>query len=220
MPIGIRRLGARQLPELARIRSLALGAGLARPRAVFSPAEAALIAGLVRGRRRVVQIGVREGASALVLVEALGPGGELHALEGAVPRRDGARRAEALAGRAARRVVARAARRAGGPALRWHTCSSAAVASDWALPVDVVLVDADHSEIGVMTDWDRWHRFVVPGGSVVFAGARASQPGGRGLPGPTAAVDHLFRGRRTPPDWQITAEVDGAVVVTHTPQAA
>jgi hypothetical protein len=83
-----------------------------------------------------------------------------------------------------------------------------------------VFIDGDHSEIGVATDWDRWHEYVVEGGTVLFHDARASQPGGHGLPGPTAVVDRLFRGPRAIAHWEIAAEVDGAVAVTHVPRAA
>jgi hypothetical protein len=65
-----------------------------------------------------------------------------------------------------------------------------------------------------------WHPFVVEAGNVMFHDARATQPGGRGLPGPTAVVDRLFRGPRALPDWEITGEADRAVAVTHTPRAA
>jgi hypothetical protein len=124
--------------------------------------------------------------------------------------------------RAARHVVARAPRGSSGPAVQWHAGFSATVTADWTHPVDLVVIDGDRSEIGVTTDWELWHGFVVPGGSVVFGGARAraSQAGGRGVSGPTAAVDRLFRGRRAPHDWEISEEVDTVVVVTHVPRAA
>jgi hypothetical protein len=55
---------------------------------------------------------------------------------------------------------------------------------------------------------------------VLFHDARASQPGGRGLPGPTAVVDRLFRGPRALLDWEISDEVDRAVAVRYAPRAA
>jgi hypothetical protein len=86
--------------------------------------------------------------------------------------------------------------------------------------VDLVFIDGDHSEIGVAKDWDTWHPFVVEGGTVLFHDARESQPGGRGLPGPTAVVDRLFRGPRALPGWEIADEVDRAVAVRSAPRAA
>ncbi len=85
----------------------------------------------------------------------------------------------------------------------------------------MVFIDGDHSEAGCELDWSSWHGFVGIGGRVVFHDARADQPGGRGLPGPTAVVERLFRSAAdesatiTPAaDWKITAEADRTVVVT------
>jgi MMP 1-O-methyltransferase len=203
-----------------RLRALVVGAGVAAPRAVHSDGEAALLAELARGRRRVVQIGVFEGASATLLCDVLEPGAELHLVDPFV-RRPNARRDGAAASEwATRRVVDRAARGGAGPRVHWHVDFSASVAGRWTLPVDLVSIDGDNSEIGVTKDWDLWHPFVVEGGSVLFHDARASRPGGRGLPGPTAVVDRLFRGPRGLPDWEIAAELDRAVAVTYTPRAA
>jgi hypothetical protein len=48
---------------------------------------------------------------------------------------------------------------------------------------------------------------------VLFHDARATQEGGRGLPGPTAVVDGLFRGPDPVPGWRIEAEADRSVAV-------
>ena len=92
---------------------------------------------------------------------------------------------------------------------------------EWKGEVDVVFIDGDHSEAGCELDWSSWHGFVAPGGRVVFHDARADQPGGRGLPGPTAVVKRHFRSAGTTattmPDWKITAEADRTVVVTRAP---
>ncbi|MEA2270462.1 MAG: Methyltransferase domain [Solirubrobacteraceae bacterium] len=221
-PAGtIRRLTAGRAPGAGAVRAVALATGAVAPRAVRSPAEVALLGDLMRGRRRVVQIGVGEGATAGVLCDVLEPGTELHLVDGygrSPNARAGTRRGASEW--AARRVVARAVRRSPGPVVAWHPSFSASVTEGWTLPVDIVLIDGDHSEIGVTTDWELWHPFVVEGGSVLFADARASQAGGRGLAAPTAAVDRLFRGPRTLPDWQIAAEVDGIVAVLHAARAA
>jgi hypothetical protein len=220
LPGAIHRLSPVRIREDPRLRGLALRAGLARPHEVLSRSETALLVDLARGRRRVVQIGVHEGAAAVVLLAALEPGAELHLIDGFGRSHGAGRHGPAVSERAARWVVERAARRSSAPAVEWHPGVSAAATADWTRPVDLVVVDGDQSEIGVTRDWELWHGFVVPDGSVVFADARASRPGGRGLPGPTAAVDRLFRGPRAPGEWEITAEVDGVVVVTHAPRAA
>jgi predicted O-methyltransferase YrrM len=203
-----------------RLRALVVGTGMARPRAAHSDGEAALLAELARGRRRVVEIGVGEGASAIVLCEALDPGTELHLVD-PFARQPNARRDGAAASEwATRRVVERAARRANGPHVQWHIDFSANVADRWTLPLDLVSIDGDHSEIGVTKDWELWHPFVVEGGAVLFHDARQSQPDGAGLPGPTAVVDRVFRGPRALPDWEVADEVDRAVAVRYAPRAA
>jgi predicted O-methyltransferase YrrM len=112
---------------------------------------------------------------------------------------------------AARRVIARAA--SGGPDVRWHIDYSQRLAERWTDPVDVVFVDGDHSEDGCRADWELWHPFVRPGGLVLFHDARLTQPGGAGLPGPSAVVDAVFRSPAPPAGWRIAHEVDSLVAV-------
>lgn len=202
------------------MRAVGLWTGLAKPRGALSTAEAAVVSDLARGRRRIVLIGVHEGASAVLLCEAMHPTSELHLVDGFGRHPNAGRPGRSRSERAARRVVARAARRGGGPDVEWHVGFSASIGADWTRSVDLLVIDGDHSEIGVATDWELWHGFVADGGAVLFADARASQPDGRGLAGPTAVVDRLFRGPRRPPDWRIRAEVGGVVAVLHEPRAA
>ena len=49
---------------------------------------------------------------------------------------------------------------------------------------------------------------------MAFHDARETQPGGRGLPGPTAVVDRLFRGPSPVAGWAIAREDDRTVAVT------
>lgn len=214
LPKALRRLAPDRLRHDVRLRALAVGGGLIPPRTMHSDPEAALLRDLALGRRRVVEIGVYEGSSAVVLCEILEPGAELHLIDPfghhpmALPEGWGATE------RASKRVVARAARRHAGPRVHWHVELSDAVARAWDAPVDLVFIDGDHSEEGCALDWELWHGFVEPGGVVLFHDARASQPGGRGLPGPTAVVDRLFRGPGALPDWAVLHEADRAVAVT------
>ena len=115
---------------------------------------------------------------------------------------------------ASRRVVARAARRHDGPRVTWHVdYSTAASPSVGRRAVDLVFIDGDHSEQGVRADWEGWHGFVEPGGAVLFHDARLSQEGGRGLAGPTAVVDSLFRGPGAVAGWRVLREADRTVAV-------
>jgi hypothetical protein len=85
------------------------------------------------------------------------------------------------------------------------------VALKWAGNVDLVFIDGDHTEAGCERDWLDWSPFVEPGGRVVFHDARAAQPGGRGLPGPTAVVDRYVR-TAAAGEWAIEQEADRTVV--------
>jgi predicted O-methyltransferase YrrM len=213
LPKALRRLAPDRLRHDVRLRALFVGAGLIPPRTMHSEADAAVLRATAAGRRRVVEIGVYEGSSAAVLCEVLDPDAELHLIDPfgehgwALPAGWGATEG------ASRRVVARARRRHRGPQVTWHVDYSAAVAARWEGAVDLVFIDGDHSEDGVRTDWEGWNGFVEPGGAVLFHDARESQEGGRGLPGPTAVVDGLFRGAGAVAGWRVVAEADRTVAV-------
>ena len=213
LPKAIRRVVPDRLRDDVRLRAVFVGAGLIPPRTMHSADDAAVLRAVAAGRRRVVEIGVYEGSSAAVLCEVLDSDAELHLIDPfghhgwALPAGWGATEG------ASRRVVERARRRHGGPRVTWHVDYSAAVAQRWAGDVDLVFVDGDHSEEGVRADWEGWHGVVAPGGAVVFHDARLTQEGGRGLPGPTAVVDALFRGSQAVGGWRIEREADRTVAV-------
>jgi hypothetical protein len=214
LPKAIRRVVPDRVRHDVRLRALFVGAGVIPPRTMHSDADAGVLRATAAGRRRVVEIGVYEGSSAVVLCEVLGADAELHLIDPfgehgmALPAGWGATEG------ASRRVVERARRRRGGPRVTWHIDYSAAVAARWVGSIDLVFIDGDHSEAGVRADWDGWHGLVEPGGAVVFHDARLSQEGGRGLPGPTAVVDERFRGPGAVPGWRIAEEADRTVAVT------
>jgi predicted O-methyltransferase YrrM len=213
LPKAIRRVVPDRLRDDVRLRAMFVGAGLIPPRTMHSADDAAVLRAVAAGRRRVVEIGVYEGSSAAVLCEVLDRDAELHLIDPfghhgwALPAGWGATEG------ASRRVVERARRRHGGPRVTWHVDYSAAVAQRWEGDVDLVFVDGDHSEEGVRADWEGWHGVVAPGGAVVFHDARLTQEGGRGLPGPTAVVDALFRGSQAVGGWRIEREADRTVAV-------
>ena len=217
LPKAIRRLTPERVRHDVRLRALFVGAGLIPPRTMHSEADAGVLRQVAAGRRRVVEIGVYEGSSAVVLCEVLDRDAELHLIDPfgehgwALPAGWGATEG------ASRRVVERARRRHDGPNVTWHVDYSAQVAARWSQPVDLVFIDGDHSADGVRTDWRDWHGLVQPGGAVLFHDARVTQEGGRGLPGPTAVVDGLFRGPGAIAGWRIAAEADRSVAVVRAP---
>ncbi len=213
VPQSLRSLAPARLRDDVRLRALAVGAGLIPPRTMHSEQDARVLLEAARGARRVVEIGVYEGSSALALQRQLGPQGELHLID------PFGRHPDALPGgwgadeRATRRLVDRARRRLGAraPAVHWHVALSHEVASGWRQEVDLVFIDGDHSEAGCERDWECWRQFVRPGGRVAFHDARSDRQGGRGLPGPTAVVARHLRAGSTP-GWRIVAEADRTVV--------
>jgi predicted O-methyltransferase YrrM len=212
LPAGVRRLTPDVLRDQVQLRAMAVGLGVIPPRTMHSEQDSQVLLEAAAGARRALEIGVYEGSSALALQRVLQPEAELHLVDPfgraphALPRGWGATEW------ATRRVIARAAR-AGGPRVTWHIALSHEVAAAWSGELQLVFIDGDHSEEGCALDWSCWHGFVSPGGHVVFHDARAGLPGGRGLPGPTAVVERLFRAPGATPGWEIAAEADRTVAV-------
>jgi predicted O-methyltransferase YrrM len=215
LPASLRRLTPVSLRDDVRLRALAVAAGLIPPRTMHSAEDASVLLGAATGARRVVEIGVYEGASALVLCGALRSDAELHLVDPFGHHPDALPSGWGATEWATRRVLARAQRRRGpeAPSVHWHVCLSAELAGSWHGGADLVFIDGDHSESGCELDWVSWHSSVPLGGHVVFHDARADQPGGRGLPGPTAVVVRYFRSGEGTPGWEIVAEADRTVAV-------
>ncbi len=216
LPARLRSLTPERLRDDVRLRALAVGSGLIPPRTMHSDEDASVLLDAARGARRVVEIGVYEGSSAVVLCEALRSDAELHLVDPFGRHPDALPSGWGATEWATQRVVARAQRRRGpaAPAVHWHACLSTELASSWrGGGTDLVFIDGDHSESGCELDWSQWQRFVPLGGHVVFHDARADQPGGRGLPGPTAVVARHFRADGGTPGWEIAAEADRTVSV-------
>ena len=211
LPKAVRRLTPDRLRESVLLRAVAVGSGLIPPRTMHTAGESALLAELARDRRTLVEIGVYEGSSAVVLARAAPPEGTLHLIDPftSTALRPGQRGTA----HATRRVVARAVAARGGPRVQWHVELSEQTAAGWSQPLDMVFIDGDHSQAACRLDWELWSPWVRPAGVVALHDARAGKPGGWGLPGPTAVVDDLFRGPEPVPGWRLGRELDTIVVV-------
>ncbi len=221
VPRALRRLAPDRLRDSPRLRALALASGVIPPRTMHSPAEAQTIARLARGRRRVVELGVYEGSSAIVLCSVLGPASELHLIDPFVDATGWALPPDARPVQGAtRRAVARAARRGGpdrrgGPAVHWQIARSQDAGRAWSqTEVDLVFIDGDHSPAGCREDFEVWSPHLSADGAIAFHDARDGVPGGYGSVGPTSVVNALFRdGGEVADQWRISEELDSLVVV-------
>jgi predicted O-methyltransferase YrrM len=206
VPTGVR--------DNATLRAMALALGLIPPRPMHSPAEADLLAQLAGPGTRVVEIGVYEGSSAVVLCRAMAPSAELHLIDPFIDESGAALPPNWSAAPAATRLAVWRVARHEGPKTRWHIARSQDVGRRWAGgEVDFVFIDGDHSTQGCREDWDVWSPHVRVGGAVAFHDARLEQPDGTGSPGPTGVVDELFRSPAPPAGWSIADEIDTLVVV-------
>src|ERR1700727_3162159 len=198
LPQAVRRLTPDRLRDDPRLRAVALGAGLIPPRTMHSDGEAATLARLASGAHRVVELGVYEGSSAVVLARAMATGSELVLVDPyTADTRWAALPQGAWANATASRLAVARARR------------SQDVGRSWTGgPVDLVFIDGDHSYEGCREDWEQWRGHVSPGGFAAFHDARAGKPGGHGAPGPTRVVDEAFRS---------ADEIDALVVVRKAP---
>lgn len=178
--------------------------------------EASLLKELARGCSCVVEIGVYEGSSAVVLVDELDSAATLHLIDPFGHQPGALRSGWAASERATQRVVARAAAAAASdaPEIVWHVERSEDTGLAWAgPPVDLLFIDGDHTERGCALDWELWHPHVGHGGHVVFHDARSASASLRGIDGVVAVVDRLFRGGAGTAGWEIAREVDRAVAV-------
>jgi hypothetical protein len=160
----------------------------------------------VGGRRQVVEIGVAEGASALALREAMADDGTLYLID---PFHWSRMKWINSLRRAAHAAVAQSQR----ANVVWIEKFSYDAAQDWTEAIDLLFLDGAHSQEAIWQDWESWHRFVAPGGCVLFHDAREFPNGWpTATDGPVRVVNELFR-EKALPGWTIKAEIHSLVVV-------
>jgi len=164
-----------------------------------------------KGRSALVEIGVAEGVSALALRETMSAEGTLYLID---PFHLSRVSALNFMKRAARRAVESCRR----GKVVWINKFSYDAVRVWTTPIDLLVIDGDHSDAGVERDWNDWSPFVKPGGIVIFHDARLFS-GGWTRPdyGPVKLVNRLFRaGQAT--GWTIAEEVHSLMVVKRDPR--
>jgi predicted O-methyltransferase YrrM len=150
-----------------RARPLAGALRLRKPVSEHSSAEGELLQRHAAGARRIVEIGVAEGASAAQLREVMDPDGSLHLIDPYPPGR--------LFGINMSRVIAeRLVARVDRGRVEWIRKLSHDAYTGWSGEIDFLFIDGDHSYAGAMRDWEQWSACVVPGGKVALHDARVA----------------------------------------------
>ena len=180
--------------------------GLRPAIAQHTAAEHAALKRWAGGRRALVEIGVAEGVSALALREGMSEDGTLTLID---PFHLSRAPVLNFLKRAAHRVV----NSCDHGKVVWIEKFSGEAVQLWRGSVDLILIDGDHSEIGVQRDWEGWSHFVKPGGVVIFHDARLFESGWtKPEYGPLKLVNRVFREGHLA-GWSITEEVDSLVMV-------
>lgn len=171
--------------------------GLRQPVAEHTEREAKLLALVAAGRRRLVEVGVAEGGSALLLRSMMAKDGELFLV-------DPYARRPSLQLWVARRVVAGVRR----GTVIWLRAYSLEAAANWVGPIDFLHLDADHRYEAVRADWEAWTRHVVPGGLVAMHDARPIA----GLDPKAGPIRLAAEVESAGGSWDLNAEADSTVV--------
>jgi len=114
-----------------------------------------------RGARRIVEIGVFEGAAAAALGRLLPADGELVLID---PYPAGRFLGINMSSRVARRAVAEAVQ----AKVRWLRTESERAAQGWEGAIDFLRIDGIHTLEGVQRDWSDWSPAIAPGGRVMI----------------------------------------------------
>jgi predicted O-methyltransferase YrrM len=179
-------------------------AGLRPLLAQHTSAEHQALQRYAGGSLEVVEIGVAEGASAIALRDGMDRNGNLYLID---PYHLSRVRPLNFLRRAAQRAVSSEDL----PKTIWIERFSHDAAKTWSIPIDFLMIDGDHAETAVQTDWEDWHGHVTGGGIVAFHDARLF-PSGWTSPvyGPVKFINRFFRETHQP-EWEIIDEVDSLV---------
>ena len=157
---GSARSGVRVLSHYA-----AWLVGLTAAETQTTEAERDCLARHARGRNRLVEIGVWHGVTTSRLRQVMAGDGCLTAVDPFPIGRLGFSMQERIAHHEVERV--------GNGRVQWVRASgvNAALLHD---PIDFVFIDGDHSEEGLLGDWNAWSSLVLPGGIVALHDSRST----------------------------------------------
>jgi predicted O-methyltransferase YrrM len=139
--------------------------GIARPETQTTDAERACLARHAQGRRRVVEIGVWHGVTTSWLKRSMDGAGELSAVD---PYHAGRLRFSMQ-----ERIAHREVDRVQGGRVNWIKATGREAAAGHGT-VEFIFIDGDHSEEGLLGDWNAWSGLVEPGGIVALHDSRSS----------------------------------------------
>jgi predicted O-methyltransferase YrrM len=160
-------------------------------------AERAALSSHARGCRSLVEIGVFEGVTSLVLRKTMDPAGTLACVD---PFFKGA-----LGISYGLSISKREIAKSPNGSVRFVRFLSHEAAGDWSAPVDFIFIDGDHSDEGVGRDWRDWSPHIVPGGFAAFHDSVAPE----GTPGPPALVRKI---QSSQPDFRLVCQVDSLTI--------
>ena len=140
--------------------------GLAGAETQTTSAERHCLARHACGRRRIVEIGVWHGVTTKRLRSVMDPDGVLTAVDPFPSGRLGISLQERIAHSEVGTVS--------NGTVEWFRTTGAEAARGHE-PVDFVFIDGDHSEEGLLADWEAWSPLVEPGGIVALHDSRSSQ---------------------------------------------
>ena len=144
---------------------LAWRLGFASASTQTTTAERDCLARHATGRSRLVEVGVWHGVTTRRLRAVMHPDGVLSAVDPFPVGR--------LGFSAQQRIAEREVGSVSNGRVKWLR-STGAHAAAGHVPIDFIFIDGDHSEIGLLADWNAWSPLVQPGGIVALHDSRSS----------------------------------------------
>ena len=138
--------------------------GLQKVRTHTRQVEHEVLERYVQGQRHIVELGVFEGASSLMLRKAMAVDGKLWCVAPFPRGRFGISYQYLIANREVNKST-------NGTVGFVQKLSHEAV-KGWQEPIDLLFIDADHSYQAVRRDWDDWSPYVKAGGIIALHDSR------------------------------------------------